>query len=504
MTSLQRLLKYPHGAVFDTSPHAELVLRIRSEAGLAWVVADEVLTVTAGDRELTYDLSALTIGQLAAALAADGIEVTPITPEFAGYSAAVLIDGRRNQADSNGDHLTGFRNPLWSLYSAYNVVLRRAGRQIGEAMRQMVITDAEGEWLDLWGTLYNTPRLNTEDDADYAQRIPQEAFRVRVNALAIEQAILDATGKDVRIEEPWGSMFRLDESALSGEQKFYDGSRIGYHLIRPVSKLSIDWSDVMPIIERNRAAGVVILDPEIRLGSLVDASINGSLWLGIRSERGASLQLWTDSRLDYMALSDEEITRNWDVMISSVSTIANFDALLDPVSIAAVRSIAMASITLSDGLALGDENAIFPRAELTQLGGEMVVSDNLELSSLDQAPVYRPVDRVTLATNASGELDTGGAVGAGVAPTEIRAAFVVADVLGSIQTGLLHNTFVATTASGGERIWSAVKDISGYTWADVGIWADMPWNTSKATIGYVEAATEDLWQYANYRLGDDL
>lgn len=482
MTALQRLLKYPHAAVFDKTPQAEPVLRLRSEAGLAWQVADEVLSVTSGDRVLTYGLAALTVGQLAAQLQQDGLEVGPINPEFAGLSAAVLVEGHGDQAQSNGDRLTGFKSLLWSLYSAYGRELREARTQVGEALRQMVIWQSEGEWLDLWGALYNTPRLADEDDAAYQPRIPQEAFRIRVNALAIEQAIKDATGKDVRIEEPWGSMFRLDESALSGEHKFYDGERVGYHLIRPVSRVSIDWSDVLPVIDRNRAAGVVVLDPETRLGSGIDATLDGTVWLGIQSISSAMIQIWTDSRLDYMVLSDEEITRNWDVMISNVVTMANLDPLLDPVSIAAVRNIAMASITLSEGPAFGDENFVFPRAELTQQGGEMIVSDNLELSSPDQKPVFQPVDLITSQTNASGELVMGGAVEVGVKPSVIIGRFVDASINGTVSVGVT----------------------AGFTWATAGSWDDFPWDATQYEMLRIESVINRFDHYANTQLGEDL
>ena len=481
-TTLQRLLKYPHAAVFDTSPEAEPVLRLRSDAGLSWRVRDEVLSVVSGDRSLSYDLAALSVGQLAASLQQDGFDVGPVNPHFTGLSATVLVEGAGDQLQSNGDRLTGFRSLLWILYSAYAPELREAGNQVQQALRQMVITQAEGEWLDLWGILYNTPRGIDEPDPDYQPRIPQEAFRIRVNALAIEQAIKDATGKDVIIEEPWGLMFRLNESALSGDRKFYDGSNVGYHLIRPVSKTSVDWTDILRVIDRNRGAGIVVLDPETRLSSFVDAGIDGTVLSARRSEAGYFIPIWTDNRLDYMVLSDEEITLNWDAMISNVMTMANTDPLLDPVSIASVRNIAMASIGLSEGPAFGDENFVFPRAELTQSGGEMATSDNLELSSDKQKPEFRPVDLITSQTNARGELVMGGATDVGVKPSVIIGRFVDASIDGT--------TLVSVTA--------------GFTWKSAGGWGEFPWGASQYETLRIEGVINRLYRYANYDLKDDL
>lgn len=504
---LQKLLKYPHGAVFDRSPMSEPVIRLRSDAGMAWRVADEVLTVTSGGDEYSYRLDEHTVGTLASALAADGFEVSTINPDFAGLSAAVLVEGSGDQGQSNGDRLGGFKSLLWSQYAAYAKELRAAGHQVTEALRQMIIYQAEGEWLDLWGFLYNTPRRDGETDQDYAARIPEEAFRIRVNAIGIEKAVLDATGKDIRIEEPWRLMFRLDESQLSGEHRFYDGRTVGPHLIRPVSKSSIDWTDVMPVIHRNRAAGIVVLDPETRLGSWVDASIDGTTWVGISSLYGSFTQFWPDNRLCYLVLSGEEITRNWPVMMSSLVTTGNSDPLLDPVSIAFRRTIAKASIALSEGPPLGDENAVFPRAELTQLGGEMELSDNLELSDPDQKPVLRPVDCIRSETHAFGEIETGGGPEyPGLPPLyqEITGHYADASLLGDISRLTSPSAFIQAVVNTPVKASVAVRDVSGFTWVEAQVWGEFAWNLSKADVDGLEDAADDLDDYANNRLPEDL
>lgn len=157
-TILQRLLKHPHAAVFDKAPHAELVMRVRHDDGFVWAVADNVLSVTAGAFEKDYDLTAMTVGELAAELEADGFEVNALSSAFTGLSAVVLVEGRGDQDQSNGDKITGFTNLLYSFLGAYGRELRAAGGQIEQGLRQMVIHQAEDSWLDLWGALYNTPR----------------------------------------------------------------------------------------------------------------------------------------------------------------------------------------------------------------------------------------------------------------------------------------------------------------------------------------------------------
>ena len=178
--------------------------------------------------------------------------------------------------------------------------------QVRQALLQMVIGTADGEWLDLWAALYGVPRLPGESDAALRIRIPREAFRARNNARAIELAILDATGFDVRIEEPWREIFQLDNSELSGSAKFQDGQRVGHHLIQPVARSTVDWGAVSAVIERNRAAGVISLPPLIFHTSGVDGSAGHVARMGVLRQRSATVIMDGGQTLDNtLVLSDD-------------------------------------------------------------------------------------------------------------------------------------------------------------------------------------------------------
>lgn len=303
-TTLQRLLKHPHAAVFDKSPVPELALRLRHANNVQWGIAEGLLTATVGAVVSTYDLRTLTVAQLADDLQGDGFEVLSLSQSMSGLSAMVLVEGSGAQLESNGDRIEGFTSLLWALLSSFTGELRDAKTQIGYALDQMVITQAEGEWLDLWGALYAEPRRVDESDADYAPRVPREAFRERVNALAIEKAILDATGEDVRIREPWKYTFILDESTLSGPHRMYDGETIGYHLIQPVATDNVDWAKVLPVVHRNRAAGVLVLAPQTNFGVVTDADTPVDIHFGGHSLR-FTFSLYEDrALLDYGEISD--------------------------------------------------------------------------------------------------------------------------------------------------------------------------------------------------------
>ena len=264
-STLQNLLRHVHAAVFDKSPAPEPVFRLGHPDGAQWSVSDRVLTARAGALERTYALGTMTVAQLANALVADGFQVTELSPRFTSLLAVVLIEGEGGQNVSNGDLLQGFTSLLWVLMTGYAAETMAAREQVRQALRQMVITQAENDWLDVWGLLYGVQRGPGEADANYATRIPREAFRMRNNARAIEKAVFEATGFDVRIAEPWREIFRLDDSALSGGAKFYDGATVGYHLIRPEAlDDTVDWSRVLPIIDRNKPAGVIVSEYLVR------------------------------------------------------------------------------------------------------------------------------------------------------------------------------------------------------------------------------------------------
>jgi hypothetical protein len=305
-TTLQRLLKYPHAAVFDKDPAPATAFHLRHTDGASWMVSERVLSVFAGELELSFDLSLYTIDSLATALGANGFDVEFLSPQYRYLSAMALVEGSGSQDVSNGDRLTVYTSLLWVLLSAYSAELFEASEQIVQALRQMVITTAEGEWLDLWGMLYAEPRRQGESDASYAARIPQEAFRIRVNARAIEQAILDATGFDVRIEEPWTEIFTLDDSLLSGDHKLYDGTNVGYHLIRPVTRQTVDWPAVLAVINRNRAAGVLVLQSRTFRTSFVDGT-GAVVDSKLTHNRRVEVLNEDIARLDFMNVEDVSV-----------------------------------------------------------------------------------------------------------------------------------------------------------------------------------------------------
>ena len=173
---------------------------------------------------------------------------------IASLSALALVDSRGDAAQSNGDHLYVSTSLLWTYLRTIATQLVRARAQIVEMLRQMVMTQSEGEWAELWGSHYGVGRIAGETDTEYTARIVVEVLRARVNHLAIESVLEETLDVPVWIREPWREIFTLSQSALSGPHKLQDGDFYNYCVLEAQSKASR--AAVAPLAERNKAAGV--------------------------------------------------------------------------------------------------------------------------------------------------------------------------------------------------------------------------------------------------------
>lgn len=309
---LQKLIRYPHPAVFNKDPLPGIAFHMHAPGGVQWRVLDEVMTVEHGGNTVVYDLQAIpTVSALIDLLRDDGIEVERPSAYFYGRTPRVLLDGAGDTGTPGGDVVLGFQSLLWATYAAYASELRLAKAQVSEALKQMIITQAEGEWLQVWGSMFGVPPIDGEPDSSYQQRIPDEAFRLRVNGLAIEQAVYDLTGHHIFIRETWPDLFRLDASRLSGTHRLPDNDQWRYGYIQPLSNQLIDWSAVLPIIQRNKAAGVIVLPPSMQVGQLIDARVDGAIYLGHLHEFGAWVRQIHEFRLDVLRLDTTAPHRNW-------------------------------------------------------------------------------------------------------------------------------------------------------------------------------------------------
>ena len=380
---LERLVDSVYSAL-DKGPNSLLALRVRHRNGFEWSIANRTLIASTqrGEQLAIISLRELTISELAARLTRLGCEVLYVSDEIGHRSAGVLISGSSANQINEPDLLLAYDSLLWSILDAYAIELEAARDAVDEAIKQLTLSKASGDWLDYWGEYFNIPRAG-RNDADYAQYIADETLRARCNPIAISKAVWDTLGVRIEIEEPVRKLARLSTgSRFDSDDHFYDGRLWGPHLIRPVSRgaQNVKWSRVIPIIERNRPAGVVVLSPEWRPPVQHLHKTDHSFGL-TRAESHCHFALYADKALWDDYVFGEDITQNYRVQVFNLSGQTNVDGGMRGVltGLGAHTTIVRAQAVLSDGVTrFGDENCRFAGVMSasfeTYVFGETIVS----------------------------------------------------------------------------------------------------------------------------------
>ncbi|EAB4417286.1 hypothetical protein D7B12_17805 [Salmonella enterica] len=275
-TMLKRLLGHLHRAVFDTSTDDVVAFYLDGPEGSSWVAVDELFTITFKDgTHQIFNLNDYKIFQFINALKKAGMTVSRPNPDCSLYSGITMLELEGKAGKPNPIIL--YQDVLHSLFGAYAREMRLARDNVDAAIEQMEIQTANDGFLDLWGRLFSALKTPGLEEDKYRDKIRRLAFRKRVNGYAIEKIVFEETQQVISIEEPWRNIFRMDISQLSGTNEFYNGTETGYFLVQPVSYRAVNWDEILPIIQRNIAAGVKILNPAIRGMFLVETPLNGNV-----------------------------------------------------------------------------------------------------------------------------------------------------------------------------------------------------------------------------------
>lgn len=325
-TMLERLLGHLHRAVFDTTAEKVVAFTLDGPAGSKWIAKDENFDITFADGSTKhYDLNKFTMVQFAAQLAQDGMSPKNLNSETLYFSGITMLE-LSGEAGKDND-ITLYRDILHAIFGAYSREMRQAQDMVDEGINQMFIPTANDGFLDTWGNMFGVAR-DGDDDDKYRKKIPLEAFRVRVNSYAIQKTVKDQTGYDITLQEPWRDIFRLDESYLSGGDKFYDGQDVGYFIVQPVSNGNVDWNAVIPIIKRNLAGGIAILKPVVQSIFYVNDPLVGNIWWQNWTQYGVFVRTDVMPRLDNgLVLSGGyEFEMNFSTTITTMWSTDNFAA----------------------------------------------------------------------------------------------------------------------------------------------------------------------------------
>lgn len=191
--------------VFSHGPNAFLAMRLRHASGtFRWVVAEDRLTGYVDEAPIfDVDLSAHTVLSLVQYLSSlSGLTVSSAAPpEYRGLSARVLVPGQGRQLDQGGDALRGFTSLLWAYLDALAFELQAAEQQVRDTIAQMTLSQADEQWMEVWGEQFGVPRRAGEPLPNYARRIVIDTIRLRGNNRALEMALYDRFGQHATVED---------------------------------------------------------------------------------------------------------------------------------------------------------------------------------------------------------------------------------------------------------------------------------------------------------------
>lgn len=409
---LNRLLDATYSA-FDRDAHPNAAFRAQHAYGLKWAIRDRVLTAQTetGTPLAVIGLRGKTIDQVVELLAGVGCAIVYQNPELSSRAADSLIAGSGAQSQSNGDLFAVYDSLLYSVLDAYAVALEDANVDVEAAIRQLYLGTAEGEWIDEWGSYFGLPREDGEADEEYRVRLLVETLRPRVNALAIEKAVLDMTGKQISLYEPWRDIFILSEdSALSGEHRLHDGNFYTFNIIQPQSAVPIDWKKPLSIIDRNRPAGTIVKKPVFRPGtrfaSFYPSNELPTPWFAQEDVRSSFMHSTDPNALGYLALSDYQEIVNYKCNIFTLASYSNAVGANIAQKIGPAEYYVKASVCLSEDAELGDVNCIFgayrriDESDFIVLSGD-ADSDAYPLSDMVAGPSWESYEEVFYRSRAS-------------------------------------------------------------------------------------------------------
>mgnify|MGYP000917329676 CR=1 FL=1 len=167
-------------------------------------------------------------------------------------------------------NIKDFLHPLWKLsqdndrdqvnnaiLSSINSELSNVEQDTISAKLEMMLGNANDEWLDFWGSWFGLKR-NASDDEAYRQEIINHVKHPRDTIPALREAIARFLNEDVssvKIYEPWTDIFILNDSNLNSNAHLM-GDYYQYGIIDIHVNVPFD-SNLIDVINWFRPGGVI-------------------------------------------------------------------------------------------------------------------------------------------------------------------------------------------------------------------------------------------------------
>ena len=288
----------------SSDPDLRPALRLGASVAIGYRLRDDALVLTAGTETRTVDLVGLTLLDLLGVLRDAGLNPVWSDPDLVALGAVILADAQGDLAAGDTLELAARTSLIYVFARPVEAEYRRLRAAVPEAAAQVSMASADAAWLDRHGALYGLPRPRGLDDGTYRRWLLAEILRPRNNARGIELTLRRLLGRDIRVLEPWQEVARWSVSAASGAHHLPDGTHWGKNLFQLSGVDPDDLDAARTIVENDRAAGCLMLDPAwtplarlVARGEIgVRASIGHQCVRNLAGGQGAWPPIWSVSR----------------------------------------------------------------------------------------------------------------------------------------------------------------------------------------------------------------
>lgn len=259
MPAADRLLPNIHPAL-STDPEATDVIRLSPTTDCTITITTDTLTVYLPLTQQRYTLGDRSIARLLSDLPAT-VGATLLQSDWASVGAISLQPQEISLIAGGSGVLSAYTAGVWRTVRPLGAGLDALTARVESLVAQLDLARASGPWLDLWGMVWQMPRIADEPDSAYQQRIIYALTLPRANNRALEALILQALGRSATVSDGGGSGLFTWNGGATGNTWGPTGTAIlgpqqyGSFLVTMDAAYNEDVSALLAIIATYKAAG---------------------------------------------------------------------------------------------------------------------------------------------------------------------------------------------------------------------------------------------------------
>jgi hypothetical protein len=122
-----------------------------------------------------------------------------INAAASGLGSVAIVDGTYNLYSGQLTTINYATSILWSIFKPLTLVLDQARSDVASAIQQLAFSTSSAPFLDYWGSIFGIARFVNEPDLEYSTRLLWQTIKPRLNNIAIESIVTNATGINTNV-----------------------------------------------------------------------------------------------------------------------------------------------------------------------------------------------------------------------------------------------------------------------------------------------------------------